>query len=114
MLYDLLNVYAATVQSSMPGCVNGVSCRPCQTMWQYGSSLNNGDVAAGDQFGEAAHVLGRRHAAGRIVRRIEENRLRARLAADEAFDIVEIGPKLVAARSGLRTVRAPRRAMFGS
>ena len=40
MLYDLLKVYAATVCSSMPGCASGVSCRPRQTMWQYGSSLN--------------------------------------------------------------------------
>ena len=40
MLYDLLNVYAPTHWSSIPGNANGLRCSPSQTMWQYGSSLN--------------------------------------------------------------------------
>ena len=40
MLYDLENVYAATHWSIMPGSARMLWCRPSQTMWQYGSSLN--------------------------------------------------------------------------
>src|SRR5258708_36461550 len=41
MLYDLLNVYAARHCSMAPGSPRIVRCLPVQTMWQYGSSLNN-------------------------------------------------------------------------
>jgi len=40
MLYDLLNVYAATHCGNMPGSASGVWCLPSQIMWQYGSSEN--------------------------------------------------------------------------
>src|SRR5207248_10190111 len=40
MLYDLLNVYAATHRSVIPGSASRLWCDPSHTMWQYGSSQN--------------------------------------------------------------------------
>src|SRR5262249_38375044 len=52
------------------------------------------DVLATNQIGEALEVVRSRHAAGRIVRRVEEDRLGFGFALDESFHVVEVGPEL--------------------
>ena len=53
------------------------------------------DVPAADQLRQAVQVLGRRYAAGGVVRRVEEDRLGLRLALHEALDVVQIRTKLI-------------------
>ena len=59
MLYDLLKVYAATAWSSIPGSARIDSCRPRQTMWQYGSSREDHQVRPPDHVGDRGEVLAR-------------------------------------------------------
>ena len=74
----------------------------------------DGDVLAADEVGDALQVVLRRHAAGRVVRRVEEDRPRRRVVLEELLDV---GDRRAGSRSpacsGVSTARAPRRSMFG-
>ena len=50
----------------------------------------HGDVLATHQIGDAPQVFFRRDAAGRVVRRVQEDGLRSRFELDEALDLTEV------------------------
>ena len=60
-------------------------------------------------------VVLRRDAAGRVVRRVQEDRARRRVVAQEPLDVGDrrAGTRSTAC-SGVSTARAPRRSMFGT
>ena len=113
MLYDLLKVYAATVCSSIPGCASGVSCRPSQTMWQYGSSLK---TATSRPRTSSARPRMSSAVATPPVGLCGELRKIARargVSFRNRFTSSRSGRNWFACRSGLNTARAPRRSMLG-
>ena len=114
MLYDLLKVYAATAWSSIPGCARIDSCRPPQTMWQYGSSEKTTRSVPRTTSAIAARssrvatppvgLWGEFRKTPRGLGSVSRKRLTSSAR----------GRNPCSAASGARTARAPRRWRFGT
>jgi hypothetical protein len=114
MLYDLLKVYAATHCSNMLGSARMVWCRPDQTMWQYGSSLNR--ATSRPRIRSARPRRSSAVATPPVGLWGEFRKIALGCFADfrKRSTAFRSGRNSVSARRGAYTGNAPRRAMFGS
>ena len=71
-------------------------------------------VLTPDQVGDRLQIVSRRHAAGRVVRRIEEDGPGARVGGQELLDVLGLGRKAFSTLSGTSTARACRRWRLGT
>ena len=112
MLNDLLNVYAATVWSIMPGWASSVWCRPRHTMQSYGSSLKTATSRPRINSASPCRSSSKATPPVGLCGLFRKIALGLRSSSRNRRTSPRSGRKLRAALRVDRQIRAPRRAMF--